>query len=167
MNLEKRNEKIRNLYRKGYDISEILKMGFTNSNNEKLGKRTIELIIEKDYSKIFGKLKNSRIFDVRNLQYAMENPNCFNKIINREAKKYYKRKGKQILKKKEYTTIAKNIKFRYIILDKYNYECAECGSSFSLEIHRLKSSRKYPEEKFDIKNSTCLCHKCHRKAHEK
>ena len=44
-------------------------------------------------------------------------------------------------------------------------ECDCCGVKISLHVHHIKSFAKFPDVRYDPKNSEVLCPKCHRKAH--
>lgn len=48
----------------------------------------------------------------------------------------------------------------------YHHECQICGAeNVYLESHHLNCYSKYPEERLDLSNGTCLCKRCHDRFH--
>jgi len=43
--------------------------------------------------------------------------------------------------------------------------CVVCGSRKTREAHHLSSGTYFKEQRFDISNGVCLCHKCHTNFH--
>lgn len=51
--------------------------------------------------------------------------------------------------------------FRLKILERDNYKCVKCGSTKKLQVHHIKSVKKFPELLMIDDNVQTLCIKCH------
>lgn len=96
------------------------------------------------------------------LKKAYETIEQLNKNQNKEGNKQKetnknKKTTSKIGRTKEYK------EFRLRILERDNYKCQECGSSYRLQIHHLKPKSKYPELIMEPSNCITLCITCHSK----
>lgn len=91
----------------------------------------------------------------------MENKNLKEKIVELQnenielGKKRSYRKSDNPIKSKEYK------EFRKKILERDNYTCQKCGSKEKLQVHHIKSRKKYPELIMNEQNCITLCIVCH------
>lgn len=51
--------------------------------------------------------------------------------------------------------------FRLKILERDNYKCIKCGNTKNLQVHHIKSVKKFPELLMVESNVETLCIKCH------
>jgi len=43
--------------------------------------------------------------------------------------------------------------------------CQVCGSIKNRQAHHMDSGSYFPDERYDLENGVCLCHKCHTQFH--
>ena len=51
------------------------------------------------------------------------------------------------------------------VIERDNYVCQTCSSTYKLCAHHVKTWKDYPELRFDLNNGITLCHSCHSKLH--
>ena len=48
-----------------------------------------------------------------------------------------------------------------------NYKCQVCGKQSKLDAHHIKSSKQYPNLRYDLDNGICLCKRHHHQLHKR
>lgn len=163
---EIRDRKIAALRDCGYSTQEIYNMEFKNKHGQLLSKRYIQHCI-KTYSPVeyYGKITDSRIFSLRDVENIITSPEKKQNIINKKIKDYYKKSNIKNLdiipkNKSQYQS-----KLRALVFERDNFECTQCGSVLGLECHHdVYKEFESLEEELDCCKT--LCYKCHREIHD-
>ena len=160
-----RNKKIASLKDSGYSTQEIYDMGFKNKFGKPISKRHIQKCIQ-EYSKIdfSGRITDSKILSLRDLEIILKNPNKKDKIVKKRLKEHYKKTNAIHLKKEPKDKLSYRNKLRATVFDRDNYECSKCKSSIGLEAHHTLL-KDYEDFEKEVDNCITLCYKCHRKLH--
>lgn len=163
---ENRDRKIASLRDNGYSTQEIYDMNFKNRNGDLLSKRYIQQCI-KNYSSVeyYGKITDSRIFSLRDVENMILNPEMKQNLINKKVKDYYKKSNRKKLNIKPKNKVDYQAKLRASVFERDNYECVECGSVLGLECHH-DVYKEYKTLEEEINYCKTLCYKCHRELHQ-
>lgn len=69
---------------------------------------------------------------------------------------------------KDYRHTKQYSDWRKAVFERDNFTCQDCGQHGGyLEAHHIKSFKKYPKFRFDVKNGVTLCRACHLKRHRR
>lgn len=161
--------KIKRDYENGLTTKEIGNKNYLNKKGTPVSLRYIQLVI-KEHTTIgneYGRLKNNKLLSIHDVEVILNQPERKKEIFKKRAIEFYKKEAKKYLNIKTKNIILDRQRFRFKVMKNNNYECSECKSSFSLEVHHIKPVIEFPELEFDETNGICLCYQCHNKLHNR